>query len=119
MAPVRLRDIRRDSLPTPPRAARRLSKGLKVDIHLANRTSEVPNLSSANLELEISLAAKEAELETMLMSPITPLPVPHTRSLRSKLLPYGIPRFTSIINSIDGFNGIGAWFLDPFSGLDG
>ena len=105
MAPVRLRDIRRDSSPTIPKQARRRSIALKVDIHLANRTSDFSNLCSAK-ELEISLAAKQLELETMIMSPIISLSVPQTRSLRSKLLPYGIPQFNGIIDSLDAFNGI-------------
>lgn len=108
MPPVRHRDSRISS-PTNPATARRLARGLSIDISLANDESDSATLLAID-ELEIAFAAKEMEISSLL-SPLDKLPSPLRCRITPKMPLISHPQFPEIIDSFESFNTMREVFL--------
>jgi hypothetical protein len=108
MAPLRHRDIRVAS-PSNPATARRVARGLTIDISVANNSKHEPDSTHMH-ELELALAAKEVELADLLTSgDHTPLISSTQRVPQATLLCQ--PPFPEIIDSFQSFNAMRNIFL--------
>jgi hypothetical protein len=101
MAPLRRRDVRLAS-PSNPADARRVARGLTINISLAN--SDTPPDLPAIQELELAFAAKEIELVSLLNSVDNPPLTCETPWMPKHTTPLYQSPFPEIIYSFNSFN---------------
>jgi hypothetical protein len=112
MPPLRYRDLRAAPVLSNPLIARRIARGLSIDVSICNRMTDA-QVSLATDEFESAFAAKEIELARFL-SPVDP--TPNFKPVRLADVNYGegcnfCSRFPEVINSFRTFNRMKELFM--------